>query len=121
VQCLVCKFENPGTATFCKKCGKQLDFTAEEIREGLIAREKEERKKGMEHYARQLTVAAAAFFLLMITLFIVAGGAPREAHVVPPAAERARFLAVVRPLEEVLGVKGPHELLPIVDFPLQGP
>lgn len=121
MNCLVCGHANPGTVAFCTKCGRPLDFSADEIREALIARQKEQRKKGAEFYGRQVVIAAAVVFLLAVTAFILGGGAPKEVYITPPVTGQAKYLAVERRVEELLGYREPADLAPVLDFPVERP
>lgn len=83
MKCLACNFDNPGTAAYCKKCGKKLNLTHEEIQSALKEKAAGESAKNVEYQTRQILVVAIAFFVLTLTLRIVAAGMrPDETHLV---------------------------------------
>lgn len=94
MNCLTCGFRNPETVSYCQKCGKKLDYTADDIREALVEKAKQETAKSTEFYARQSLIFAIVLFLIAMTAFVVSKGAPTDTYFIPSAANGANYVKV---------------------------
>ena len=94
MNCLSCSHKNPATVTYCQKCGKKLDFTADDITGALVEKAKGERMRVTEHYVKQSLLIAVVVFGVAMTLFILSGGAPVEVHAVPSVSGGAKYVEV---------------------------
>ncbi len=117
MKCVLCGHDNPGTATYCRSCGKKLDLTHEEIKSALEEKAKEESSKNVEYQANQFVVLAVAFFLLMLTLRILAAGLrPDDDHLI--------FVPSVSAGEKATYAETPYEFMPPLEMdplPLEMP
>lgn len=92
MNCISCGNRNPATVTYCQKCGKKLDLTADEIRDSLVQKAQEETAQNTEFYARRLLVLSIVLFVLAMTGFVATGGAPEETDFIPSASRGARYV-----------------------------
>lgn len=74
MKCLSCGHENPATLSYCKRCGKKLNLSHDEVQAALKDKATKQSAKNVEYQTRQVLVVAAVFFILMLTLKIVAAG-----------------------------------------------
>ncbi len=99
MNCLTCGYKNPATVSYCQKCGARMDLTADEIRNSLVEKARDEVLRNTEFYARQSVVFAAVLLLLALTLIVLAGGAPAETYHIPSASNGAKHVGVSYDLE----------------------
>jgi hypothetical protein len=77
---------------FCSRCGKKLDFTADEIAGALVREAREETAANTLHYAKQALTFGGAFFLLAATLFALSRGAPTESYTIPAVSPGSKHV-----------------------------
>ncbi|MHC4608058.1 MAG: hypothetical protein ACYTAF_14195 [Planctomycetota bacterium] len=94
MKCLMCGFPNPGTVSYCQKCGQKLDLTADEIQDSLAETAKKETQKSTEFYARRVLVFAVVFFVFAVTAFVATGGTPAETYYIPSASNGTEYTEV---------------------------
>lgn len=94
MNCLRCKHKNPGTLQYCQKCGAKMDFTADEIREALVDKARDEAVAETGFHAKRLLALAVMLFLTAVTFLVLSGGAPEDAYYVPSAANGAKYVEV---------------------------
>jgi uncharacterized membrane protein YvbJ len=114
MKCLLCGFENPATISYCKKCGKKVDLSHEEIKAALHEKAEQESAKNVEYQATQFVVLAAAFFLLMLTLKILASS-------MRPDEERLVFIPSVSVGDRATYAETPYEFIPPLGYDLLPP
>lgn len=112
MKCLVCQHDNPGTVQFCQKCGKPLDYSAEEIRQALVAAEKEKKKRNTEYMFQMSSVFALALFLAGFTAFLLSGGPPPATYHVPSLTEAASYIVIDKKIRTVEDFMPDHFYLP---------
>lgn len=74
MKCVHCGQDNPGTMAYCKRCGKKLNLSHQEVQAALKEKATKESAKNVEYQTRQILVVAVVFFILMATLKVVAAG-----------------------------------------------
>lgn len=72
MKCLMCGNDNPASVTYCKRCGKKLNLSHQEIQTALKAKAEMESAKNVEYQARQFLVVASVLFILALTLRVMA-------------------------------------------------
>lgn len=93
MKCPHCGQEATSATTFCKSCGGRLDFTYDEISQGLVRKKAEEEREKMGYYARQFLIFAVILFLLALTINFAAGSPPARS-VVPSISKEMRSMTI---------------------------
>ena len=109
MNCLKCRHKNPGTISYCQRCGARLDFTADEIQAALVSDAREEVVADTGFWARRALFLAVTLFLLAITALVLSTGAPEGAYYVPASSRNARYLDV----ETRVATELPKALIPL--------
>lgn len=99
MNCLACDHENPATVSYCQKCGKKLNLTADEIREALLSKAKEETARGTEYYTRQTLFFAIVAFAVSLLFLLVSGTPPTGSFYVPSISNGAKYIEVTYRLD----------------------
>ncbi len=92
MNCPGCSHDNPGTITYCQRCGGRLDLTADDITASLAEERKGEAAVDAAYKARRFLVGSVIFFLLALTVYVYAGKAPQEAYHVPSVSNGGEYL-----------------------------
>ena len=111
MKCLMCNFDNPATVQYCKKCGKKMNLSREEIQGALKQKAALESARNTEYQARQILVVAIAFFAAMLTLAVAA-------HTLKPDEEGLLFVSAVSLGDKAAYAEVPYDFQPPLEIEL---